>query len=61
MTAIFQLKFWNTFSKMKISVFLFKKSQKFVPYGVIDNKVSLVQVMAWHLTGNKPLSEPTMT
>ena len=28
---------------------------KFVPKDPIHNKSSMVQVMAWHLTGNKPL------
>ena len=30
-------------------------SLKFVPRSPIDNKPALVQVMAWHRTGNKPL------
>ena len=33
----------------------------FVPEGPINNKFSLVQVMAWRRTGNKPLHEPMMT
>ena len=36
-------------------------SLKFVPKGLIDNMLALVQVIAWHLTGDKPLSEPVMT
>ena len=36
-------------------------SQKFVPKGLIDSKSTLFQVMAWCLTGNKPLPEPMMT
>ena len=28
--------------------------------GPIDNKPSLVQIMAWHQTGAKPLSQPLM-
>ena len=36
-------------------------SLEFVPRSPIDNKPALVQVMAWHLTGNKPLSEPVVT
>ena len=36
-------------------------SLKFVPKGPIDNKWSLVQVMAWHRTGDKPLPGPMMT
>ena len=35
-------------------------SLKFVPKGTIDNKSALVQVMAWHQTGDKPLSEPML-
>ena len=36
-------------------------SLKFVPNGSIDNKPALVQIMAWHLPGDKPLSEPMLT
>ena len=36
-------------------------SLKFVHRGSIDNKPALVQVMAWHWTGDKPLPEPMMT
>ena len=39
---------------------LIQISPKFVPKGPIDNKASLVQVMAWHRTGAKPLPEPMM-
>ena len=35
----------------------FKISIKFVPKGPIDQKLALVQIMAWHLAGNKPLLE----
>ena len=38
-----------------------KIALKFVPKGPIDNKSSLVQVMAWHQTGAKPLSEPMVS
>ena len=44
---------------MKSFVFQFKL--KFVPRGSIDSRPALVQVMAWHLTGNKPLPEPMLT
>ena len=37
---------------------LIKNSLNFVPEGPIDNKSSLVQVMAWRLTGDKSLREP---
>ena len=33
---------------------------KFVPRGPINNDPALVQIMAWHRLGNKPLSEPMM-
>ena len=35
-------------------------SLKFVPKGPIDNIPALVQIMAWHRPGAKPLSEPMM-
>ena len=37
-----------------------KISLKFVPKGSISNIPALVQAMAWHRPGNKPLSEPMM-
>ena len=36
-------------------------SLKFVPEDPINNKAALGQVMAWHWTGDKPLSEPMLT
>ena len=36
-------------------------SLKFVPKGPIDNISALVQVMAWCLTGTKPLPETMLT
>ena len=33
-------------------------SLKFIPMGPIDNIPALVQIMAWHRSGDKPLSEP---
>ena len=35
-------------------------SLKLVPRSPIDNKAALVQVMAWRLTGDKPLPEPML-
>ena len=35
-----------------------KISLKYVPYGLIDNKPSLVQIMGCRQIGDKPLSEP---
>ena len=37
-----------------------KDSLKFVPKGPIDNIAALVQIIAWHPPGDKPLSEPMM-
>ena len=37
-----------------------KISLKFVPKDLINNIVSLVQIMAWRRPGDKPLSEPMM-
>ena len=37
-----------------------KMSLKLVPKGTINNNPSLVQIMAWHRSGEKPLSEPMM-
>ena len=37
-----------------------KISPKFVPKGLINNILALVQVMAWRRPGDKPLSEPMM-
>ena len=37
-----------------------KISLKFVPKGLINNIPSLVQIMAWRRSGDKPLSEPMM-
>ena len=34
---------------------------KFVPKSSIDDRSSLVQVMAWCLSGDKPLPEPMLT
>ena len=51
----FQMHFleWKVWISIKISV-------KFVPEVRINNIPALVQIMAWHRTGDKPLSEPRM-
>ena len=54
--AIFKCIFMN--EKYCISL---RISLKFVPRGPIDNNPALVQVMAWGLTGDKPLPEPMLT
>ena len=43
----------NVWTSIKISL-------KFVPRGPISNIPSLVQIMAWRRSGDKPLSEPMM-
>ena len=39
---------------------LYKISLKYVPQGEIDNMATLGQIMAWHRTGDKPLSKPML-
>ena len=46
---------------MKMIEFQFEMSLKLVPNSPIDNKLALVQAMAWRRTGDKPLPEPMMT
>ena len=53
---IFKLIFLNENSKILIEI-----SPKFVPRSPIDNKLALVQVMACHQFGTKPLPEPVKT
>ena len=40
---------------------LIRITLSFVTKSLTDNKLALVQVMAWQQTGTKPLSEPMMT
>ena len=44
---------WKFFILIQISL-------KYVPKGPINNNPALVQIMAWHRPGAKPLSEPMM-
>ena len=44
----------------EIILILIKISLKSVPKGPINNMPALVQIMAWHLPGDKPSSEPMM-
>ena len=39
---------------------LLKISLKFVSKGSVNNIPALVQIMAWHQPGDKPLSEPML-
>ena len=41
--------------------FLIQISLKFVPKGPINKILALVQIRAWRLQGDKPLSEPMLT
>ena len=53
----------DTFERIDLNenvIILIKISLKFVPYGPINNIPSLVQIMAWRRSGDKPLSEPMM-
>ena len=52
----FQMHFFNENWCVLIGILL-----KFVPYGSINIMSVLVQVMAWHLTGTKPLTDPMLT
>ena len=45
------------YENIRISI---KISLKFVPKGPINNNPALVQIMAWHRSGDKPLSEAIM-
>ena len=61
MAAISQMTFWNAFSWMGSFVFWFWISLKFVPKSPINNIPALVQIIAWHWSGDKPLSEQMLT
>ena len=52
----FQVHFceWRVWIWIKIQL-------KFVPRGLINNIPALVQIMAWHRSGDKPLFEPMLT
>ena len=60
MAANLQTTFSNVFSWSEWSISI-QISLKFVPKDPIHNKSALVQVMAWHNTGDKPLPEPMLT
>ena len=53
---IFNCIFLNENDRIPIQI-----SLKYVARSTIDKKTALVQVMGWHQTGNKPLSELMMT
>ena len=60
MAVILQTPFSIVFLLMKMFVSWFKFC-KIIPKVLIDNVLTLVQVMAWACTGDKPLPEPMMT
>ena len=60
MAAISQTTLSNAFSWKKIFRISIKVSLKFVPKGPINNFPALVEIMAWHQPGDKPLSETMM-
>ena len=51
--------FWSFFFFINYCI-LTKISLKFIANGSISNMTALVQIMAWHQWGAKPLSEPMM-
>ena len=53
---IFKRMFLNKSGRILIQI-----SQQSVPRSQIVNKPALVQVMAWHRTGDKLLPEPMLT
>ena len=54
-----QTTFSRAFSSTKIVGFFFIKfSLIYVRKSPIDNNPALIQMMAWRLSGDKPLSEP---
>ena len=57
MAASFLTTFSNVFSWLKNVIISIKISLKFVLKGSINNIPTLVQIMAWHRPGDKPLSE----
>ena len=60
MDAISQTTFSSAFSWNENFWISIKMSLKFVPKGPNNNIRALVQIMAWHGPGDKPLSEPMM-
>ena len=60
MTAIFSDDIFKSIFLNENVWILIKISLKFVPKGPINNIPSLVQIMAWRRSGDKPLSEPMM-
>ena len=53
---VFKCVFLNENVELSIKI-----SMKFVPKDPTENIRALVQIIAWRRTGDKPLSEPTMS
>ena len=54
----------NIFTRIVLNEYItisIQISLKFVPKGPVDNNPALVQIMAWHQKGDKPLSKPMLT
>ena len=60
MAAIFQTTFSNAFFLNENVWISLKLSLKFVLKVRINNSPGLVQIMTWHWSGDKPLSEPML-
>ena len=60
MTVISQTTFSNVFSWIKKVLYIESNFTEVLPRGPIDHKLSLVQVMTWRRTGDKPLPEPML-
>ena len=60
MAAIFQTTFSNAFSWMKMFKFRLRFHWSLFPRVQLTIFQALVQIMAWHRPGDKPLSEPMM-
>ena len=60
MVAFPRTTFSNALSWMKILRVSTKISLMFIPKDSINNIPALIQIMAWHRAGDKPLSEPMM-
>ena len=61
MVDILQMTTWNAFYLIKKNVFWLKFHWSLIPEVQLTNKATLVQVMAWRKTGDKPLPEQIMT
>ena len=60
MAAISQTTFFRCIFMNEKSCILIQISLRFVQKGLIDNKSTLVQVMAWRRTGAEPFPEPML-